>query len=87
VQDWNYEYVGPKRRRKVTPQMRALRERRKNGLKMARPEDTRMRVKFIIAMMRGGQWLGRRSIEALANEWHLSTSRVEQLAAEAKRNG
>ncbi len=87
MNNWDYEYIGPKKRRKVTPQMRALRERRQSGLKMAKPAETRQRVLFIINMMHNGMWKGGPSIISLSVEWKISISRVEQLAAEAKRNG
>lgn len=82
---WEYEYVGPKKRRKVSPQMRALRKRHLSGLKMAKPDDTRSRVDLVIAMMENGKWVRGRSIDELASKWNLSRSRVEQIAAEASR--
>lgn len=83
--DWNYQYVGPHKRRKVTPQMRALKKRARAGLKMAKPEDTRARVEFVIKMMKNGEWVRGRSTEDLAARWNVSKSRVEQIAAEAAR--
>lgn len=54
---------------------------------MAKPEETRARVAHIVGMMQQGQWKGRSSVYDLASLWEVSVSRIEQLAAEAKRNG
>jgi hypothetical protein len=54
---------------------------------MATPDETKARLSVIKAMMTDGKWLGRSSVFQLASDWEISVSRVEQLAAEAKRNG
>lgn len=86
VKEWEYEYVGRlKKRRKVTPQMRALRARRVAKKPMATPVLTRTRIDRIANMMANGTWNGRSSIYELAREWEVSVSRVDQLVAEVKR--
>lgn len=83
---WDHKYIGPKKkRRRVTPQMRALKARRDAGQKMSKPDETAKRVTHICNRIKQGTWAGRISITALAQEWCLSESRVEQLVAEARR--
>lgn len=84
--DWDWRYVrAGKKRKKTTPQQRALRARHKAGLRMATPQETRSRVEAIAQLMRDNMWYGGASVVQLASDWNLSVSRVEQLAAEARR--
>lgn len=66
--------------------------KRKRSRKVARPEkdrtrktETEQRVDRIIDMMTSGTWVAGRSHRALGQEWGITVTTVERLAAEASR--
>lgn len=84
-EDWPYQYVKDgKKRRKLTPQMRALKARRQAGLKMAKPSETMHRIRYVVHMIREDSW-DASSVSMVSLLWDVSKSRVEQIAAEARR--
>lgn len=70
----------------MTPQTKALKKRKKSGLHPSKPKDTQQRVQTILDLMQRGMWFGTKSVLEHAALWHISSKRVQQLAAEAGRN-
>lgn len=69
----------------AVPAKRKKRKRPAPERDRTRKSETELRVDRIIDMMTSGTWVAGRSHKALGQEWNLTITTVERLAAEASR--